>query len=422
MLFQKLLRPADSSGATGIQYVGAYIFTSSTTSSSVSIPLTALTGGIASSPSIGDLVVVSLTLATGGSQIPSITSSGFTTVAQQLASDGNTASSVVGYKILTSTTTTISVNGNAGTTQSLSAYVSVWRGVDATYPFDVPVSNALGSNTILCDPAAITPSTSGSYIIAFGGGAHGRGVASYSSSDLTGFLSNGADGSGSDSVSGGGYKQWTSGSFNPSTFTFSAADSTSSSWTASTIALRPDTGRVYPSFVASSGIVTGSSVTVPSHQAGDWVVVVNANTTTTPPALLSGYTNITTFGNTATGNNRSARAQYIISDGTISSVSVAGYGLVAVLRNVTSLGAINSVNTTGTVGSTTTVSLSGVVPGSLCLFSSYIGGSQVSSVSGLSFASNFGGYETVGPVDASAGGTITFASVTPACYFGVEFR
>lgn len=421
MLFQKLLKPANA--ATGIQYVGGYVMSSTTMTSNVSVPLTSLTGGVASSPSTGDLVTLYFGVSHNSTTPPTPTATGYSTIALLNSNDSHDALLLVSYKLLTAADTSITINANSVSGNALSVYVSVWRNIDATYPFDVAATTATGQNSVLANPPAITPVTSGSYIIAGAEGAHVAGTQTYSSSDLTNFLSSGADGSNRDSTIGGGYNQWTSGTFDPAQFTFSSSDNTAYSWAAATLALRPDTGRTYPTYVSSAGS-TINSVFVPSHNSGDWLVVVSTAVGLTPPSLISGYTNITTYTHDSTpnSNDRASRVQYIISNGSISTVIASGavYICVAVLRNVTSVGAVTAVNST-TTATSASVTLSGAKPGSLCLFSGaenfYLTGTTT-----ISFATGFGGYATVNPIGSTVSGTLTYSLALGIGYFGAEFK
>jgi len=418
MLFQKLLKPA--SAATGIEYVGGYAAASSTANSNVNVSLTALTGGIASSPSIGDLVIVYIGASNGTSVTPAII--GYTTITYLTASDSYDANMTVGYKILTAADTSVTVNGGAGTTASISVYVSVWRNVDATYPFDVPATTATGIDSIFPNPPAITPITTGSYIVAGGTGAHSRGVATYGSTDLADFKSEGA-GNTNDSTIGGGYKQWTSGAFNPAAFTCSASTSTAYSWASATLALRP-TGRIFPSFVDGYPDNGAGSVVVPAHQAGDWIIFVNASSaTTTPPALTTGFTNIITFTNNSTNNaqDRAVRVQYKISDGSATTLSCSNYGGVAILRNVTAL--LSSKDGSGiytTTSSTVPVSMTPTVGGSLCIFSGYDPGNYVGATT-INYANNFGGWARTDALGSPITGSLTALVAAFPIYFGAEF-
>lgn len=116
--------------------------------------------------------------------------------------------------------------------------------------------------------------------------------------------------------------------------------------TKSNLNCRPDV-----QFIAANGGNNITSLTIPSHSNGDWLVVCNGNRSATPPALISGYTDIGTFVNNGLGAERSTRVQYIVSDGTIGSVTVDYYGAVFILRYATRVGqtAFRNILSTTTV-------------------------------------------------------------------------
>lgn len=166
--------------------------------------------------------------------------SGYTEVAQLYSNDDFDSNLVVAYKVLTSRETAIDIpNGTFDSTMAGASAVQVWRGVDPTSPMDVTPTTATGINSPLCNPPSITPNTSGAVIVSGGVAAHGEQVETFASSDLTDFITSGADDTGGDMTIGLGYHRWTSGAFDPSAFTFSASPSSSASWAAVTLALRP---------------------------------------------------------------------------------------------------------------------------------------------------------------------------------------
>lgn len=92
---------------------------------------------------------------------------------------------------------------------------------------------------------------------------------------------------------------------------------------------------------ATSAIIsTGSSLTSVSADVGDWFFVVDGvnggTSATSPPALISGYTNIVASDGSS---YRPVRAQYKVatSAGT-ETVTVNSYGFMIVVRNVSSVG------------------------------------------------------------------------------------
>lgn len=387
--------------------------------------LTALTGGIAARAAIGDLVLVIVSIA-GSTVSPAVpTVGGYTQITTANGTDTNSVRIYAGYKVLTAADSLVSVSYTS-TNGSATAYVSVWRNFDTTYPFDVQAKTASSANSVLADPPAISPITAGAYVVAAGAGATTAGTQTYGSADLTNFLSIGANAT-YDSVVGGGYKQWTSGSFNPGAFTHSGGDTAVYSWAAVSITLRPaGVKTVFPTVVGSNYSNLAGTVTVPAHQAGDWVVFVNGTTGTTfPPALTSGFTNITTFtnNNTTAAEDKAARAQYIISDGTLSTLSCSTYGGVVILRNVTSLVSSKAGNASASTASTTMpVTYNPFIPGSLCIFAGYDPDNYRSISSGaLTTIPRFGGYAYSGAIVSAAGGSLLyFASEFPA-YFAAEF-
>jgi len=131
---------------------------------------------------------------------------------------------------------TIPAQGNVADGQAYS--IQVFRGVDPSTPLDVTSTYATDSGTNNNpNPAAITPTTAGAWVVVCGGGASASNATAYTSS-LSAFLyANGQDTN--DAVIGVGYYDaWTSGAYDPSAFG-GGNTNTANSWGATTIALRP---------------------------------------------------------------------------------------------------------------------------------------------------------------------------------------
>lgn len=237
MLFQKLLNNAANS-LPSIEYVGGYVTAFQGTTSNPIIPLTSLTGGIASAPAAGDLVIVYF--GTGSTTDRNLVISGYTEVVELYAGSTFDTNLVVARKFMSATPDTnfVIVGGTGSADDAAAVAVQVWRGVNATTPLDVAATTVTTNNSILCNPPAITPITQNAIIVAGGAGAHNGGDETYSSSDLTGFQTAGHSDI-NDVVIGLGYHNWTLGSFNPAQFTCSQGDSTSYSSAGVTLALRP---------------------------------------------------------------------------------------------------------------------------------------------------------------------------------------
>lgn len=228
-----------ASAPSGIQYVGGKIFSRNGTATSVVVSLTDLTGGLDTQPSTGDFVVIYFGTGSNTDRNLLITT-GYTELVELYSNDDFDTNLAVFHKFMGATPDTSFTldNGSGSADDALAVAVQVWRNVNSGTPFDVTRTLATGTNSVLCDPPAITPITNGAVIVSGGAGAHDRGIQTYSSSDLTDFLS-GGNADLYDVTIGLGYHLWTSGSFNPAAFTFSNTSNISFSWAAVTLALRP---------------------------------------------------------------------------------------------------------------------------------------------------------------------------------------
>jgi hypothetical protein len=609
MLWNKLLGSTAAAGpqAPAIQYVGGYVQGVVGTAANVTIPLTSLTGGLATAPAAGDIVIVYF--ATGSTVNRNLVVAGYTVVADLYADDTYDTNLEVAYKINTGSLSDTSITLTGGTFSTADAgtvAIQVFRGEFNTY--GISNTNATGANGGRPNPASITPTVEGSVVVAGGASAHNGGTLTFTSSDLTDFITAGANGT-YDSTVGMGYHQWVSGAFDPAQFG-GGTTSTAASWAAVTMLLptllttpgfisfslaqnageptsatisRPtsvqegdlliafvinggtegfgavptgwarrsstssrllatkvvtaaepssysfpfDTGdssysgtilcfrsfnydlvstasvgitpRANSSYVlgfpASSSVsisfsqasffeenklvvdadassrsltvfgksgvsaeATGAigftpadtgaflmslkpafvgpavrviatnavenlALPVPAHNAGDWLVVVRGNQAATPPALLSGYTDLGTFVADTSLADRAARVQYIVSDGTITSVSSSFYNFVAVIRGASSVGQSAFSNTTvvGTSTTRTLPALTGLTTGvgNLILGGSYPG--TVASGSNYDFLPNFG-MQITGPTPSDiSDATVTFSSNIFNSAFAIEF-
>lgn len=220
-----------------ITYVGgtqAGLGTGNTT-----ISLTTLTGGIASAPAANDIVVVTVAVGYVGDLSVGVLTSGYTEISELWSNDVVDTNLSVSTKIMGATPdTSVSVTGRGVTTAGGVAIVQVYRGVDLTTPLDVTPTTASTINTVLPNPPAITPVTSGALIVAIGAGAHTRDLAAFSASYLSNF-SYAIYNSTQDITAGMGNITWTGGTYDPAIWTFERTDSVDYSNASVTIALRP---------------------------------------------------------------------------------------------------------------------------------------------------------------------------------------
>lgn len=201
----------------------------------------ALTGGTDSTPQAGDFVIVAFaaSVGTAGATL-SYRISGYTQQADLYSNDTEDTELQVGTKFMTATPdTSVTITGGSG--NAAHAYmiaVHVWRNVDTGTPMDTAATTASGTNSLLVNPAAITPVTAGAQIIVVGAGAHTGGVDTYTAGYLSNFRTNGSDDN-DDVIIGIGSVAWTSGAYDPAAWTSSQADNVAFSWASATLALRP---------------------------------------------------------------------------------------------------------------------------------------------------------------------------------------
>jgi hypothetical protein len=258
MLWQKLL--GTNADARVVEYVGAIVSAFAGQPTNRTISLTSLTGGLASAPAAGDLVVVYF--GTSSTVDRDLVVAGYTELGEVYANDTYDTNLAVAYKFMGATPdTSFTLTGGTGSGDDAGGvYVSVWRGVDATVT-QRGFFNAR-TNSAIPNPQPTTPDAAGAYIVAAGVGAHNDGTDTFSSSDLTDFRSAGANDI-NDVTIGGGYYPWTSGQFDPAQFTFSGTNAPEFSNAACTMSFIPEQiGATPPTYIASAKTATGSTNTL----------------------------------------------------------------------------------------------------------------------------------------------------------------
>lgn len=237
-----------------LQFVGQTSGSGTGASYTVSLNGT-LTNGIASSPSVNDIVIVISAFGNTAASAPAVS--------------GNVNGAYIGlhtalhvndtwdtefrafYEVQASVDTTLTVTRVNNAAYGGATVVQVWRGVDTSNPIDVTTVTSTITNASRVGFAAITPVTAGAVIIAGAAGTQGTtGSAFTGSANMTTANSIFSNGTTSDiGVLSSYYTAWTSGAFTPNTIT-GGATSTSSSGASATIALRP--------FVAVTHATTGT--------------------------------------------------------------------------------------------------------------------------------------------------------------------
>jgi len=228
---------ASVGAVSGIRYVGGYVVGIPADSGDVTVTLTSLTGGLATQPSTGDLVIVYF--GTASLVDRNLVVAGYTSVADLYANDDIDTNLEVAHKTMSSPADTsfVLTGGTLNNSDNGTIAVQVWRNVGTLV---TPVGTATAINTVRPTPPAANPNVAGSYIVVGGAGARNNNdPGTYSSSDLTAFITADQTSNDRSSVIGIGYKQWISGTFTPAQFTWSTTDSTSYSCASATIILRP---------------------------------------------------------------------------------------------------------------------------------------------------------------------------------------
>lgn len=218
-----------------IEYVGGKAVGTLGVNTSWTTSLTDLTGGLASAPAAGDIVIVAYGTASGGDEAIGLITADYNEVVELFADDTVDANLSVNWKLMTGTPdTSVEMSQTFSTSNAGVVAISVWRGVHPSSPLDVTTTTATGINSPNPDPPSITPVTSGAVIVVCGTSPHIAGI--YTAPDLSNFISQTSDDT-LDCQTGMGSKEWTGGPFNPGAWL--ADVQTSRAWCAATLALRP---------------------------------------------------------------------------------------------------------------------------------------------------------------------------------------
>lgn len=164
------------------------------------------------------------------------------------------------------------------------------------------------------------------------------------------------------------------------------------------------------------------SLAAAAHQPGDYIVAVTGNRTSTPPALLSGYTAITTAASSS--YLRSLRVQYKVATGTSETITWTGaYGHIYVIRDAITYSQANSISTNE--GTTTTVeipNLSNLTPGGFVVGGSYIAGIVTAARTPFVVANTAGVYIANNQTTPLTSKTLTLSALSYPISYIAEFN
>ena len=208
------------------------------TVSNQTVSLTDLTGGIGTAPQAGDFVVLQYTCASGvGTPALTVVTSGYTSRASLYADDTTDTNVIVQTKFMSGTPdTSIQVSGTGATANAGAVTIMVFRDVDATTPVDVAVVTATGINGGRPTAGPITPTTAGAVILVLASAASSV-TATVFTSGLSNFITYIRGDTYSATIGAGTYN-WLGGTYTPAQW-LGNNTTVSSSWAATTLALRP---------------------------------------------------------------------------------------------------------------------------------------------------------------------------------------
>lgn len=319
---------------------------------------TGLSGGSGGAPIAGDLVVVTVSVGTAG-RSPTLsisTPSGYTALtAQRTTATSFDTNIQTCYKVMGSTPdTSVTIPASGNVDDGIAYTIQVFRGVAASDPMDVTPTYANQSGVSnIPDPAAITPVSTGAWIVVCGGGACSANAAAYTASYLTNFLYfNGQDTN--DALIGSGYYTgWTSGAYDPAAFGGGTVNATFS-WGATTLALRPAVS-VSTNVTGVSGTGAVGTVTVSGKASTAVTGVSGTGAVGTVVVSIPALVNIT--GVEGTGQVGDVTVQVGVSIDVTGVEGTGQVGDVSVSQSIAVL--VAGVEGTGEIGDVT-VSTSGI--------------------------------------------------------------
>lgn len=236
-MLQHFLRATQQPSAGNIEYVGGQTQVLGTGDTTVTF---ALTGGLASTPADGDVVIVSVAVSSNTDYAIGVVTGGYAEISELYANATRDTNLSVSWKRMGgSPDTSVVVSGKSTSSAAGSVVVQVYRGVDATQPFDVTSTTSTTLTSIKPDPASITPTTSGAIIVVAAATGSSNISGTMSASYLSDFITGTDTATFYKTYASMGNVAWTSGSYDPAQFTFSGTDNTGYTSASVTMALRP---------------------------------------------------------------------------------------------------------------------------------------------------------------------------------------
>lgn len=203
-----------------------------------------LTGGVASSPAPGDLVVVFTGFGNTASSAPAVSGNNTgaytpATAAQHVNDTWDTEFQSFYAVMGSAPDTSLTITRTNNTSYGGATTVHVWRGVDVSNPFVGAATPAGGGNTSAINPPAYDPGVPGALIIAGGAGTQATtGVPFTGFTGMSNFVSGYGDGSTADIAVCMASVFYSGTLFDPPVVSGGSPGNNSSSWAGVTIAFR----------------------------------------------------------------------------------------------------------------------------------------------------------------------------------------
>jgi hypothetical protein len=167
-MLAKFLKGATAS-ANNLRFVGG-VAIANASNPTPSYSLTSLTGGLASAPAIGDIVIACITIKDSTNRDLQCTTSGYTEIIDLHTSGfSNNSQLAIYYKVLTAADTSVAFDLGVSTASRFACHV--WRGINAT-PLDTTAESSIGNSGPPNAPP-ITTVSSNAVVIAVGAQAAG---------------------------------------------------------------------------------------------------------------------------------------------------------------------------------------------------------------------------------------------------------
>lgn len=203
--------------------------------------LTSLTGGIASAPQEGDVVIIVSGAGSTSDVSMSMITAGYTELFEAYESDTVDTNLAVYYKVMGATPDTdVTINESGNAAFASAAIAHVWRNIDTSNPIDAYTTQFTGVNSAHANPPAVTTITENAVVLAIGASGNTGGSGTFiQGGDLENFFTRGSNDTYDITLGVGSIATTSPTSVNPAAFTTTFDNDTTFSWMSASVALKP---------------------------------------------------------------------------------------------------------------------------------------------------------------------------------------